>query len=146
MKKLTEGPLVKLIFQFILPIMAMNLLQNLYNAADMVVVGYSGVPGALGAIGTTSAMNNFFLNIFIGFSVGANVVIARHLGARELDRASKAVHTSLLTALLFGFLGGLVGFFLIEVAYLGLDGWLQQAFPGVGDGFLHQFRRGVVVF
>ena len=48
MKKLTEGPLVKLIFQFILPIMAMNLLQNLYNAADMVVVGYSGVPGALG--------------------------------------------------------------------------------------------------
>ena len=101
-KNLTEGPLVKLIFQFILPIMAMNLLQNLYNAADMVVVGYSGVPGALGAIGTTSAMNNFFLNIFIGFSVGANIMVSRHVGAGNERATREAVHTALCVNALIG--------------------------------------------
>lgn len=102
MKNLTEGPLVRLIFQFILPIMAMNLLQNLYNAADMVVVGYSGVPGALGAIGTTSAMNNFFVNIFIGFSIGANIMVSRHIGAGNERATREAVHTAILINALIG--------------------------------------------
>ena len=94
-KNLTEGPLVPKIFQFIIPIMTMNLLQNLYNAADMVVVGYSGVEGALGAIGTTAAMNNFFLNIFIGFSIGANIMVSRHVGAGSERATREAVHTAI---------------------------------------------------
>ena len=112
MKNLTEGPLVKQIFQFILPIMIMNLLQNLYNAADMAVVGYSGVPGALGAIGTTAAMNNFFLNIFIGFSVGANIMVSRHVGAGNERATREAVHTALCVNAVVGVLIGGTAFLL----------------------------------
>ena len=74
---LLEGPLFKKILLFVLPLMLTNLLQMLYNAADMIVVGMSPVEGALGAIGTTGAMINLVINVFIGFSVGANVVVAR---------------------------------------------------------------------
>ncbi len=101
-KNLTEGPLVPKIFQFIIPIMTMNLLQNLYNAADMVVVGYSGVEGALGAIGTTAAMNNFFLNIFIGFSIGANIMVSRHVGAGSERATREAVHTAICVNAILG--------------------------------------------
>lgn len=99
---LTEGPLLGKIIRFILPIMAMNLLQNLYNAADMIVVGYSGVPGAIGSIGTTSAVNNFFLNLFIGFSIGANIMVARHIGAKDERATREAVHTAICVNAILG--------------------------------------------
>ena len=112
MKNLTEGPLVKQILQFILPIMAMNLLQNLYNAADMAVVGYSNVPGALGSIGTTSAMNSFFLTMFIGFSVGANIMVSRHIGAGNERATREAVHNALCVNAIVGLLVGGLAFLL----------------------------------
>ncbi len=112
MKTLTEGPLTKQILQFIFPIMAMNLLQNLYNAADMVVVGYSNVPGALGAIGTTSAMNSFFLTAFIGFSVGANIMVSRHVGAGNERATREAVHTAICVNAIVGTLVGIIAFLL----------------------------------
>ena len=93
-RDLTEGPLIPAIIRFIVPIITMNLLQNLYNAADMMIVGLSDVPGAIGSIGTTSAMNNFFLSLFTGFAVGANIMVARHIGARNEKAVSEAVHTA----------------------------------------------------
>jgi putative MATE family efflux protein len=107
---LLEGPLFKRMLLFILPLMLTNLLQMLYNAADMIIVGMSDVSGAIGAIGTTGAMINLILNTFIGFSVGANVVVARHIGAGEEEETSKAVHTAILVGLIFGFVGGALGF------------------------------------
>ena len=106
---MTEGPLFGKILRFVMPLMLTNILQVLYNAADMVIVSLSNEPDAVGAIGTTTAMINLFINIFIGFSVGANVVVARYIGANSPDRISKAVHTAILTSLIFGTVGGIIG-------------------------------------
>ena len=104
---------------FVLPLMASNLLQTLYNAADMMVVGLSSEANAVGAIGTTGAFINMIINIFIGFSAGANVVVARHIGAKDNDAVSKTVHTAIYMSLIFGVLGGVLGYAVSEpVLYL----------------------------
>lgn len=106
-----EGPLLGKVFLFALPLMATNLLQMLYNAADMIVAGMSGVEGAIGSIGTTGAMINFILNIFSGFAIGTNVVVARNIGRGDKEATSQSVHTSLVMAALFGAICALVGLF-----------------------------------
>ncbi len=106
---LLEGPLFSKIIRFVVPLILTNLLQMVYNAADMIVVGMSPVEGALGAIGTTGAMISLIINVFIGFSVGANVVVARWIGAGEEDNTRLAVHTSMCTAVLAGVFGCVLG-------------------------------------
>ena len=105
----TEGKVFWKIFRFVLPIMATNLLQTFYNAADMMVVSLSPEQNAVGAIGTTGSFINLIVNIFIGFSVGANVVVAREIGAKDRERTQNAVHTSLIMAAIFGVFGMAVG-------------------------------------
>ena len=105
----TEGKVFLKIVWFILPIVATNLLQMLYNAADMMVVSLSNEPNAVGAIGTTGSFIHLIVNTFIGFSVGANVVVAREIGAKDKERVQKAVRTSLLMAVIFGVIGMIVG-------------------------------------
>lgn len=106
-----EGPLLGKVIGFILPLIATNMLQVLYNAADMVIAGMSGVPGAIGSIGTTAAMINLILNIFMGFSVGTNVVVARSIGRGDRDATSAAVHSSLIVGLITGFICSIICFF-----------------------------------
>lgn len=106
---LLEGPLLPKIFRFVLPLMLTNLLQVFYSAADMIIVGLSDVDGAIGSIGTTGAMINLILNICMGFSVGANVVVARNIGKGDREATQKAVHSSLLLGLLLGIVCGIVG-------------------------------------
>ncbi|MBQ8284067.1 MAG: MATE family efflux transporter [Clostridia bacterium] len=105
----TNGKIFSRILFFILPIVATNLLQMFYNAADMMVVSLSSEENAVGAIGTTSSFIHLIINFFIGFSVGANVVVAREIGAQDKERSQAAVHTSLIMALLFGALGMAIG-------------------------------------
>lgn len=106
-----EGPLLGKVFLFALPLMLTNLLQMLYSAADMIIAGMSGVEGAIGSIGTCGAMINFILNIFSGFAIGTNVVIARNIGRGDPEETSKSVHTSLVMAALFGVICAVVGLF-----------------------------------
>ena len=106
---MTEGPLFGKILLFVLPMMAANLLQCAYNAADMMIVGLSHEANSVGAIGLTGPFINLVLNIFIGFAIGANVTIARYLGAKNGDMASKVVHTSLILAAVLGVIGGGIG-------------------------------------
>ena len=105
----TNGKVFLKIVWFVLPIVASNLLQMLYNAADMMVVSLSHEQNAVGAIGTTGSFIHLIVNFFIGFAVGANVVVAREIGAGDKDRVQKAVHTSLVVAVLSGVAGGGVG-------------------------------------
>lgn len=121
---LTEGRLLPKIILFVLPLMITNLLQVLYSAADMIVVGMSNVEGAIGAIGTTTAMINLIINIFMGFSVGTNVVVARSIGSRDRDAAEKAIHTSLLLSLILGGVCAGIGLFISRpiLALLGDEG------------------------
>ena len=105
----TQGKIFSKLFLFVLPIIATNLLQMFYNAADMMVVSFSHEENAVGALGTTGPFINLIVNIFIGFAVGANVVVAKEIGAKEKERTQAAVHTSLIMAVLFGLAGMLVG-------------------------------------
>ena len=99
---LLHGPLLGKIFAFVLPLVVTNLLQNLYNAADMIVVGLSHVDGAIGSIGTTTAMISAVINLFMGFAVGSSVMVARAIGERNERKTSNAVHTSILVGLVSG--------------------------------------------
>lgn len=99
---LLHGPLLGKIFAFVLPLVVTNLLQNLYNAADMIVVGLSNVDGAIGSIGTTTAMISAVINLFMGFAVGSSVMVARAIGERNERKTSNAVHTSMLVGLVSG--------------------------------------------
>ena len=106
---LLHGPLMGKIFAFVMPLVMTNLIQNLYNAADMVVVGLSGVDGAIGSIGTTAAMVSCMLNLFMGFAVGSSVMVARSIGERNQQKTQEAVHTSLIVGLVSGLVAMTLG-------------------------------------
>ena len=113
-KDLTTGPLFTKMLLFILPVLASNLLQICYNAADMMIVGLSSEQNAVGAIGTTGPIIHLVVNVFIGISTGANVMIARHLGAKNEHTVSRSVHTAVAMSLIFGITSCVVGFFCSE--------------------------------
>ena len=105
----TTGSIMPKLILFTLPIIATNVLQMLYNAADMMVVSMSNEPNAVGAVGTTSSFISLIVNIFIGFSVGSNVTIARRIGAKDADRASRATHTAVLLSIISGVICAIIG-------------------------------------
>ncbi len=105
----TNGKVFLKIIWFVLPIVATNLLQMFYNAADMMIVSLSSEKNAVGAIGTTLSFVQLIVNFFIGFSVGANVVVAREIGAGRKEKVQNAVHTSLILAVVSGILGAGIG-------------------------------------
>lgn len=99
---MTSGPLFSKIMRFSFPLMLTGLLQLLYNAADIVVVGKFAGPQALAAVGSTGSLINLIVNLFMGLSIGASVVVAQHYGAGQHKDVSGAVHTSILIALISG--------------------------------------------
>ena len=101
---LRQGTLWKQILFFSLPIAATSMLQQLFNSADVAVVGRFSAQKdlALAAVGSTSSVVNLFITIITGLAVGANVVIARSIGASDEKRARQAVHTALILSLLCG--------------------------------------------
>ena len=95
----TEGGLFFKILLFALPILATSVLQILYNAADNIVVGqFSGDPEALAAVGCTGAVSNIMINLVIGVSSGAGVIVAQLYGAKRHEAVSRASHTAMLTS------------------------------------------------
>ncbi len=104
-----SGPLLSKIVMFALPLMCSGVLQLLFNAADIIVVGRYTGSTALAAVGSTTSLINLLVNLFIGLSVGANVVIARSYGAGDMDAVHKGVHTSILMAGVSGFVMIFVG-------------------------------------
>ena len=112
-KSFTEGPLFWRILLFTFPIILTGLLQTFYNMADNIVVGqFSGDPNALGAVGSTGAVNSFILNIIIGMSGGAGIIVSHYFGAKENERVSRAVHTALSFSFIIGIVGALLAFLL----------------------------------
>lgn len=108
---MTEGPVFKNIILFALPLIVTNLLQVLYTAADTMVVSFSHEADAVGAIGTTTAMINLIVNIFIGCSVGAKVAAARNLGANDAKKTANTVHTAIAMSIIFGIICCITGIF-----------------------------------
>lgn len=107
-----SGSVLKKLLMFSLPLMASGVLQLLFNAADVIVVGQFAGDNSMGAVGSTSSLINLFTNLFVGLSVGANVVAARAHGANSASDMHDTVHTSMLLSLICGTILAIVGFIL----------------------------------
>lgn len=96
------GPVLKKLLLFSLPLMASGVLQLLFNAADIIVVGKFAGDNSMGAVGSTSSLINLFTNLFVGLSVGVNVIAARAHGANSPSDMHETVHTSMLLSVICG--------------------------------------------
>lgn len=99
---LCNGPLFSTILIFALPIMAMNILQLMFNAADMMVVGRFSSSEALAAVGATGYLINLLVNVFMGLSIGTSVVLAQDYGAGKVEAVRSTVHTSIAISIIGG--------------------------------------------
>lgn len=97
-----EGPLVPRLLKFALPVAATNVLQQLFNSADVAIVGLFAGSDALAAVGSNGAIINIIINLFVGLSIGANVVVAHLLGQGDTKNVQRAVHTSMAIAIIGG--------------------------------------------
>ena len=97
-----HGPLLGKLVAFALPIAASSMLQQLFNFADTAVVGHFASARALAAVGINTEIIAFCINLFVGMSVGANVLIASYIGRKEREEISGAVHTAITMALFCG--------------------------------------------
>lgn len=108
---MTEGPFLKKILLFSVPLMLTGLLQLAYNSADVIVVGRYVSEEALAAVGSTGSLVNLFLNVFLGLSMGSGVMVARHIGERDDKKIHECVHTAMLLSVVCGVFIGVIGFF-----------------------------------
>ena len=96
------GRILPKVIAFAVPLMLSGILQLLFNAADIIVVGQFTGKEAMAAVGSTSALNNLIVNIFLGLSIGCSVLMARYYGAKEEKNIDELVHTSILLSLISG--------------------------------------------
>lgn len=112
---LTEGSIIKKMILYVIPIMLTGILQLLYNTADQIVVGqFSGDPNALAAVGSTSSATGLVVNVIMGMSAGAIVVMSQSFGARQDQMISRAVHTVVTFAAGAGLLFCAIGLLVTE--------------------------------
>ena len=116
-----SGPLVGNLLRFSLPLMASGILQLLFNAADIIVLGQFASSSAMAAVGATSSLNSLMVNLFLGLSIGCSVVMAHSYGAQDWRRVQDTVHTAILLALFCGAALILLGLPLLPV----LLGWMD---------------------
>lgn len=104
-----EGPILKKMLLFALPLMASSLLQLLFNAADIIVVGRFAGDNSLAAVGSTTSIINLLVNLFMGLSVGANVLVARFFGGKRENDLSATVHTAMTISIISGIVLTIIG-------------------------------------
>lgn len=109
MTTLTEGSISKGILVFALPIFLGNLFQQMYNAADTLIVGNFLGSNALAAVASSGNLINLMIGFFNGIAMGAGVVVARHYGAKRQDLLDKAIHTDVTVGMIMGLVVTLIG-------------------------------------
>ena len=125
---MTSGPLVPNIIRYSIPIMISGLLQLMFNAADIAVVGRFTGSEALAAVSASGPVSNLLVTLFMGFSVGANVFCAQCAGAGDKDSFRKGVHTSMTFSVLAGF-GLLIAGLAVSAPLLGVIKTPQEIMP-----------------
>ena len=128
-KDMTRGTPWKLIVQFALPIMAGNLLQQLYNTADTIIVGNFNGQQALSAVGSCASLTALFTALAIGFSIGAGVLISQYFGANRLEELRRYAASSIVLMLLLGLLMSAIGFCSAELLLARFLGTPQALLP-----------------
>lgn len=118
---MVNGPIMSRMISFALPLMLSGILQLLFNAVDIIVVGRFSGSEALAAVGSTSSLINMLTNLFIGISLGANVLAARFYASGRHKEMSETVHTAIATALISGIIMVFVGIFFSKPALRLMD-------------------------
>ena len=111
-----NGSIMDKLISFSLPLMLSGILQLMFNAVDIVVVGRFSGSQALAAVGSTTALINIFTNLFIGISLGANVLAARFYASCKEKEMSETVHTAITLALISGIIMAGIGLLLAKLA------------------------------
>lgn len=106
---MTSGPILPKLLKLTLPLMLSSVLQLLFNAADIIVVGNFASDNSLAAVGSTTALVNLMTNLFLGLSTGANVLTSRYMGSGNNEKVSRTIHTSIFLALISGLFLTIVG-------------------------------------
>ncbi len=142
------------IFRFALPLAASSVLQLLFNAADVIVVGKYVGSTALAAVGSTASLINLLISLFLGISVGVNITVARQVGARDDDGVRRAVHTSVSMAAVMGLIllafGGIMAVPMLRLMNVPEDVlplaalYLRIYFLGMPASMLYNFCAGVL--
>lgn len=151
---MTEGPILSAVIKFVVPLMLAGVLQVLYNAADIVVVGQFGGDRAVAEIGATTSIIALIANVVIALAVGSNIMLARYLGARDEVRVSRTVHTSCAFSLLLGLaivcIGELTAIPLLratncpEEVLSGAALYLRIYYLGAPASFFYNFMSSVI--
>ncbi|MBR0309106.1 MAG: MATE family efflux transporter [Mogibacterium sp.] len=150
---LTEGTIVDKVLLFALPLMITSMLQQLFNATDVAVVGRFASKEAMAAVGSNAPIVSLLVNFFVGISVGANVLIARNIGAKNIQKAKSAVGTAMAAALASGVIVAVIGN-VIAVPLINLLGvppevrdysvtYLRIYFSGVPFIMLYNFEAAI---
>ncbi len=108
---MVNAPILPNIIRFSIPLMISSMLQLLFNATDIIVVGQYAGPTALAAVGSTASITFLIITIFMGLAVGVNVVVAKLFGAKDEKGMSDAVHTSIFISIVVGIVLIFVGYF-----------------------------------
>ena len=109
-----SGPLASKILLFALPLMASSILQLLFNAADIIVVGNFASDTSLAAVTSTGSPTALLVNLFMGLSIGTNVIAAHGFGRGDDEALQKVTHTAILVGLIGGVILAVVGFFSVR--------------------------------
>ena len=123
-----SGSIFKKMLMFALPLMCSSILQLLFNAADIVVVGRFAGDNALAAVGSNTALINLLTNLFVGLSIGSNVLTARYYGAKQEKDLKETVHTSMMLSIYSGILLTVIG----VVAARQILPWMQAPEEVIG--------------
>ena len=151
---MTSGALLPKILIFSGPLILTGILQLLYNAADVVVVGRFAGATSLAAVGSTGSLINLIINVFMGLSVGTSVMVARYYGAGDVRMVQDTVHTSILVALLSGIVVGIFGFVMAKPILRLMDSqddvidlaalYVRIYFVGMPFNLLYNFGAGIL--
>ncbi len=108
-----NGPLLGKILRFSFSLLLTNVLQLLYNAADLIIIGqFSGSETSVAAVGATGSLTNLIVNLFVGLSVGVSVLVAKGYGTGDRKATQQTVHTAMALSLISGFIVLIAGMFL----------------------------------
>ena len=149
-----SGPLAGSLLRFSIPLMASSILQLLFNAADIIVLGQFASSSAMAAVGATSSLNSLMVNLFLGLSIGCSVVMARSYGAQDWQRVHDTVHTALLLAVCCGAVLILAGVPLLPALLRWMDTppdlldqsvlYMRIVFLGMPAMMIYDFGAGIL--
>jgi putative MATE family efflux protein len=149
-----RGPLLKNMIGYTIPIILTGWLQLLFNAADLVVVGQANGSNSLAAVGATGAITNLIVNLFMGLSVGAGVMVAHGLGGNDEQTVHRTIHTAIPAAAISGLFLTVVGVGLSETFLIWMDTpdnilplstlYMQIYFGGMVFNMIYNFAASIL--